>query len=143
MAKKDMISHLQDTLLVMLVAVAVGQSASYFISGSKMVFRIFRYTGVSPYAVAFVHPSFFLPKEVRLHYRDSVETIDILKHDRFFNNRSSYRALMFPLDTDRKDIETIARQFFCKPPEFRSPLAVEYVQIDGDQTQGLKVICEP
>lgn len=143
---------ISDVLLVLLVAVAASHSIAYLISIPAQRTQALRYLGISPYAIAFVHPSFFSPKQLLFHYSDFQKNLDPLLYDELFSNRSLYRTIMFTFESNRQDVETTTRYFLCQPDRnpisreisvSQSPDAVEFVRFAQNSEQRLRVVCKP
>ncbi len=134
---------LQHFMLLLVFGLAISQSVGYLIPGLQPFTRSMKYTGLSPNAIAFVHPSFFSPKEVRLHFGETFVKINPLTHDEYFTNRSSYRALMFTFDSNKQDVERSLKHTFCRSldGDGRVPTSVEYFLFQSGKTKRLRLEC--
>ena len=101
-------------MVVVIFLLAIARSVSYFISGNDSTFRFTRYLNISPYPVAFTHPTFFIKKEINLIYPTKTYAVNFMQNDDFFKNRANYRLFMFMFDAPLADRQQAMQFLYCE-----------------------------
>lgn len=139
-----------DVIVLALSLLAIARSISYFISGNDSFFQFARYLNVSPYPVAFTHPSFFTKKEINLIYPSKTVALDFMQNDEFFKNRANYRTVMFMFDAPVADRHRSIQYLYCENPRLLGivpaagePLiSVEFVYHFAESPRRVKYTCK-